>query len=600
MWNKWKKIFILSLCCIGVGSLGYLYFAGHQSFVLIKNDETPAFVKKVVHKLNQSQPFKDKKYRIYTAGFGVFDKIPKLAEHKQEAVLWLGNNDLTDLDNISDYGLVLVNSFSSLIYLDKNGIKAYLEPIGYVEADAFNIFTGDEWAVIGNPPFVADALKTKRIPFKEYSWGEIIKNPSLIRDVKAVAAEDPFLSTGSTDLPPILLNLAAAGVPILAEWKGEHTPSLLHLFNDNINFYLYENNAADMVDEINLMSDKVKERSEHNKEFVKRYFSIESAADNIRSILLNGKERTPNYEKNALSISLRTKVGHYGAGEYWLAQDIKEYFKKENYDGHIIFENSFYDEPSEITLKLRGPVFLKDAVKKDNMTVLWQIYPEGKEETKEKYLQDMITAMQGSDIFISAAKDIALRMKEMGYKAYYLPQFTNTSRFYPDVDENLKSEVIFVGNYHFKRKGVVWAVKQGVPITIYGDKYPEGMAKDKYIDNRILRKYYSSAKIVLNDTKPLMRKLGFISNRIFDATACGSLVISDYMKEIEEIYGDSIPMYKTPEELAFLVRYYLSHDEERVRLAKKAQEITLQNFSADKVLGQLYDIIRQTKKDLEQ
>ena len=595
MISKYKYIFLLSLLCFGAGAWAYFYFALHQPFVLAKNSETPKFISEVVNALNKTSQIKDKKYQVYSAGFDVFDKIPKSANPSQNNILWLGDKALGDLSNIDDYGLILTASFFGANYLDSKGVKAYFVPIGYYQKKP--IKKGDEWVVIGHPPFVSEALQHKGISFKAYNWDEVIKNPSLLYNVKAVAAEDPYITTGSFEVPPVLLDLAASDIPILAQWKGENLPNLLYQFNDNINFYMYENNASDMIDEINKESDDIKERLELNKGFIERYFSVKTAGEDIKNIILYGKPKPQDYPKNSLVISLRTKVGHYGGGEYWLAKDIKDYMKKEAYTGHIVFENSFYDESAEVHLKLRGPVYDKDLKTSKGISFLWQIYPEGNNLTKKDYLQDMTVAAKGSDAIALASKEIALMMQKKGYNAYYLPQFTNTDRFYRDVDEKLLSEVLFVGNYHFRREGVVWAVKKGLPITIYGDKYPKGLAKEKYVDNRILRKYYSSAKIVLNDTKPLMRELGFISNRIFDATACGALVISDYMKEIEEIYGDSIPMYHTPEELAKLVQYYLEHPKEREKLSKKAQEITLQNFGHHKILKELYQIIEKTKQE---
>ena len=105
------------------------------------------------------------------------------------------------------------------------------------------------------------------------------------------------------------------------------------------------------------------------------------------------------------------------------------------------------------------------------------------------------------------------------------------------------------------------------------------MYKASYIPNNILNKYYSSAKIVLNDHRPDMKQYGFVNNRIYDATASGALVISDYIEEIENIYGNSIPMYKTKDELKELLIYYLTHEEERKALAQKARNITLKEYT---------------------
>ena len=148
---------------------------------------------------------------------------------------------------------------------------------------------------------------------------------------------------------------------------------------------------------------------------------------------------------------------------------------------------------------------------------------------------------------------------------------------------------------NFYRTAVPALLKRGIKVDVYGPNWPQGIAKADYADNQILRKYYSSAKIVLNDTREGMKQFGFISNRIFDASACGTLVISDYMPEIEQIYGDSVPMYRSEDELYHLVKYYLTHDKERIEKAQKAQEITLRNFTAEKAAIQFIDIINQLK-----
>ena len=141
---------------------------------------------------------------------------------------------------------------------------------------------------------------------------------------------------------------------------------------------------------------------------------------------------------------------------------------------------------------------------------------------------------QGIDIVISASYHFTEELKKRGIDAYYVPQFTNSDKFYPDFHQELKSDVFFVGvNTHY-RKAWKYLKEAGIDITIYGPYYPEGISKGDYLDNRLLGKYYSSAKIVLNDTRDGMKKYGFIGNRIFDASASGALVISDYMKEIED------------------------------------------------------------------
>ena len=93
-----------------------------------------------------------------------------------------------------------------------------------------------------------------------------------------------------------------------------------------------------------------------------------------------------------------------------------------------------------------------------------------------------------------------------------------------------------------------------------------------------------------------MKELGFINNRIFDATASGTLVISDYMEEIKNIYGECVPMYKTKEELKNLLNYYLQNDTLRQQLAQCAQEITLKSFTHTAVSQKLLTHLRNISK----
>jgi spore maturation protein CgeB len=45
-----------------------------------------------------------------------------------------------------------------------------------------------------------------------------------------------------------------------------------------------------------------------------------------------------------------------------------------------------------------------------------------------------------------------------------------------------------------------------------------------------------------------MAENGFISNRLFDAVACGCPVLSDYCEGVETIFGDSVISYTSEQE----------------------------------------------------
>ncbi len=288
----------------------------------------------------------------------------------------------------------------------------------------------------------------------------------------------------------------------------------------------------------------------------------------------------------------------YALGEKYLAEDLAAELKKQGIDTRLYtFEDSLanrnFNEGFEIFMR-SGPELLLNKyhnyVDKDRVAVLFETIPYKLENVKN------------ADIVFTGSLKKNKFYRSIGVNSYFLPQFTRVDEFYPSFDEKLKRKLLFVANQwpDFPiRKTIQYAKNTGIQIDVFGDNWGNILVDEKaswwkarQIPNDQLKYFYSSADIVLNDTRPDMIEAGFISNRIFDATACGAFVISDYMPEIEEIYGEAIPMYKSPEEFKQLIEFYLSHPDERRRLALMAQKITLKKFSADSVIRQMIAVLR--------
>ncbi len=298
-------------------------------------------------------------------------------------------------------------------------------------------------------------------------------------------------------------------------------------------------------------------------------------------------------------------------GEVFLGKFLQSALELKYNDVSIDYRLKMYpeNENSQINIYLRGYFkFLPPFPDNKHLNIAYIIYPvfytnydynmiKNRDKitmNKLKYGNIAIDELQFYDALAVASKIYTQKLKEKGFKAYYVPQFTNTDVFYRNPQEELKSEVLFVGTKRQYGSADI-VLKYNLPITVYGPGWGN-LSTREYIDNKELHKYYSSAKIVLNDHREDMRTNGFINNRVYDVTATGTLLISDYMPEIEEIYGDSVPMYKSEEELIELIKYYLSHDKERIEKAQKAQQITLENFTQKNVGEALHKIIEKERK----
>lgn len=136
-----------------------------------------------------------------------------------------------------------------------------------------------------------------------------------------------------------------------------------------------------------------------------------------------------------------------------------------------------------------------------------------------------------------------------------LPQATDPERFHPDAAAPDTGEpVLFVGNSRRMLRPVVRdALAAGLPLAVYGDLWsglvPDEVVRARSLPNESLAAAYRSAGVVLNDHHEAMRADGFVSNRLFDAVASGARVVSDPVDGLAELFGPSVQVYETPDDL---------------------------------------------------
>jgi spore maturation protein CgeB len=83
--------------------------------------------------------------------------------------------------------------------------------------------------------------------------------------------------------------------------------------------------------------------------------------------------------------------------------------------------------------------------------------------------------------------------------------------------------------------------------------------------------------------------------RLYEATGVGTLLITDWKANLQEMFepGKEVVAYRTPDECAELIQYYLEHDEERKAIARAGQERTLREHTYYQRLQELVDIVRR-------
>ncbi|MFC5675816.1 glycosyltransferase family protein [Aeromicrobium endophyticum] len=207
------------------------------------------------------------------------------------------------------------------------------------------------------------------------------------------------------------------------------------------------------------------------------------------------------------------------------------------------------DHLDDVTLTLRGRW---PAVAQPGATnVLWVISHPDEVPVDE--------LRQGFDLVYSAGRAWADQASaETGREVRTLLQATDAGRFTPEGEAMPGVGTLFVGRTRKVMRPVVGdAAAAGADLTVFGDGWeqfidPTHVAAD-HLDNERVPAAYRGARIVLNDHWPDMARLGFYSNRLFDAVAAGARVVSDRADGLEDVLGPSARTYGSLDELRALL-----------------------------------------------
>ena len=218
---------------------------------------------------------------------------------------------------------------------------------------------------------------------------------------------------------------------------------------------------------------------------------------------------------------------------------------------------------------------------------------------------DIITAQEyeAYDHVFVASQSYAKELKaEIKTPVTALLQCTDTGLFYPDAREDVPAhDVLFVGNSRKQdRKIVKDAISCDLPLSVYGTLWkgliPERYIKGAYVKNHGLRCFYSRCKILLNDHWPSMGAKGFISNRIFDAGACGACIVSDEASGISKLFADAVVTYRDAAELKRIVNDLLSNREKAKANGEKLRAIVSTGHSFENRVDDIIKVIEEIDK----
>lgn len=288
----------------------------------------------------------------------------------------------------------------------------------------------------------------------------------------------------------------------------------------------------------------------------------------------------------AIKISSPADERRFAWGDTYYAQSLKSALESLGQWATIDY-HQYHDRPTsyldDVVLDVRGLDNVQPQVGKVNL--MWVI------SHPEKLTRDIVSRF---DKVYAAGRKWAQYMN-----VEFMPQSTDITRFNLKAPsrEELSNKVVFVGNSrNVPRPVVIDSIRAGLDVSVYGRGWErfidQKYIKGTYIPNEELASVYGSAKVVLNDHWSDMREWGFISNRLFDATAAGAYVISDDIGDISDIFGAAVQTYTSPEELISLVSQRPSSKDLETVAHKIAKEHSFK-ARAERMLSDVENLINK-------
>ena len=237
-------------------------------------------------------------------------------------------------------------------------------------------------------------------------------------------------------------------------------------------------------------------------------------------------------------------------GDTWFAHDLVDALERAGERARVVFRGGGTAEGREhddVVLVLRG--LRRFVPRRGGATwLLWVIsHPE---------LVEADEPAQYDGVFAASEHWTRAQSDEFGIPVTPLLQATNPARFRPDAAEpDTGDPLLFVGSTRGEYRPVVRdAVDAGLDVAVYGvgwDAYlPPARIRGEFLDNADLPAAYASAGVVLNDHWPDMAREGFLSNRLFDAAACGARILTDEATGLRDVFGDVVRTYGPDRPLA--------------------------------------------------
>lgn len=286
---------------------------------------------------------------------------------------------------------------------------------------------------------------------------------------------------------------------------------------------------------------------------------------------------TPRRRRAARALRLAIKIAAPDPrsapqwGDTHFARGLKAALERLGWIVRIETRDAWYGgEATDVDLVLRGPERYR--VDPDRLNLMWLLSHPDRIEADEPAGFDHVFV--ASEIYLPAFR------RRYGVPCSTLHRATDPAVFVPAPDAPIETPLLFVGNSGREYRTMVrWCIERRLPLAIWGAMWegivPPDLVRGHHIPHERLAAAYAGAGVLLSDHGEAMRENGFLSNRLFDASAAGVPILTDPVAGLAEVFGDTIPTVASADDLAAAAEAILSDPRAARARALRARALVL-------------------------
>lgn len=406
--------------------------------------------------------------------------------------------------------------------------------------------------------------------------------PAIYRRARLVLdqAAGPTAATGSLN-SRIFDALAAGALPVTSQAAGARA-----LFGEDLPTWEGATDLAPLVAQLQASSEDVAQRVDRLRAEVLAHHTYPARAARLRDLLVARVEAT----SFVLATSCPDRKVAPSWGDWHLALAMARELQVLGHRVDVITMDEWTSSrarAADVFVQLRGRSVAPPA--EGQTHVIWSISHPEELTPEECEAADLV--LVGSELFAAHLRTL------VSTRVAVMAQATDERRFQPRAPEpTFAKPVGFLGNSRFVLRPVVEAaVEAGLDLTVWGANWEKfldpSLVAARHVDNADLPRLYSSVGVLLNDHWDGMRQWGYVSNRLFDALACGAVVVSDEVPGMDELFDGAVATWTTSGDLAAVVTRLLDDPDERNDRAARGRAAVLARHTfahrAAELLGHL-------------